>query len=88
MNINIPTGITTNEEDIKLFGKHKDLKYKSTLYPVTAQGNFVETFHELVLDNFEKSITQKKCKEKGRFQDNAGALNKQEKQASNISNPI
>lgn len=59
-------------------GKRKEVKNKSSFYPVSSQGNFIETFHDLVANDMENLI--KKDKEVN-MNKGAGYLSKNERQA-------
>lgn len=44
-NNKITTAESIPTSDVRTTGKYKDLKYRSTFYPSSFQGNYVETFH-------------------------------------------
>lgn len=52
-----PHANTTTEPET--IGKRKYIKGKSTVYPVTYKGNYIETFHDLVQDELEKAAAHK-----------------------------
>lgn len=68
--------LSNKENPTPRIGKIKEERGKSTFYPVSSQGNFVETFHDLVLNDFELLTT-----ETGRVSYGSGYLNNKEKMA-------
>lgn len=64
-------------------GKAVTFKGKSSFYPTSSKGNFIETFQELVLEDLEKLTDKKKNKFESYRQSHSGFLNKNEKEALN-----
>lgn len=52
-NESAPRATPSSNQVEPMEGKHKDIKTKSSYYPIESQGNWIQTLHDLVSESFQ-----------------------------------